>query len=88
MEVDIDICLNNAVKGEVSSLAKQFLIERVNKYAGDELQDNVRDTGLIGVPNDVIKDRLKNPSISKEEKRRLEKELKARGERNKKKRCE
>ena len=71
MEVDINICLNNAARIEVSSLAKQFLIERINKYSGDELQDNVRDTGLIGVPNDVIKDRLKNPSISKEEKRRL-----------------
>ena len=88
MEVEIDICLNNVARGEVSSLAKHFLIERVNKYAGDELQANVRDTGLIGVPTDVIKDRLKDPSISKEEKRRLEKELKARGERNKKKRCE
>ena len=87
MEVDIEIYLNNVARGQNSSLAKQFLVERVNKYAGDELQANVRNTRLIGVPTDVIKDRLKDPLISKEEKRRLEKELKARGERNKK-RCE
>ncbi len=51
-------------------------------------KQNVKDTGLIGVPTDAIKDRLKNPSISKEEKKRLEKELKARGVRNKQKRCD
>ena len=51
-------------------------------------KQNVRDTGLMGVPTNAIKNRLKDPSISKKEKKRLEKELKARGERNKKKRCE
>lgn len=39
MEVDIEICLNNVARSEISSLAKQFLIERANKDADDELQD-------------------------------------------------
>ena len=41
MEVDIEICLNNVARSEISSLAKQFLVERTNKDAGGELQDIV-----------------------------------------------
>ncbi|MDQ7074665.1 MAG: RHS repeat-associated core domain-containing protein [Gammaproteobacteria bacterium] len=64
----------------------------IGLFIGDKMfskggRQNVRDTGLIGVPTDVIKDRLKNPIISSKDKKRLEKELKARGERNKEKRC-
>jgi hypothetical protein len=47
---------------------------------------NVTDTGLIGVSDEEIDVRLRDPSTSDAEKKRLQKEQKARGTRNKKKR--
>ena len=41
VDVDIEICLSNVARDEVSSLAKQFLVERTNKDASSELQDIV-----------------------------------------------
>jgi uncharacterized protein RhaS with RHS repeats len=44
---------------------------------------NVRDTGLIGVSDEEIGRRLKDPTTSSEQRKRLVKEQKARGNRNK-----
>lgn len=49
-------------------------------------KQNVRDTGLIGVSDEEIDARLRDPTTSAAEKQRLQKEQKARGTRNKKKR--
>ncbi|MFZ5551238.1 MAG: RHS repeat-associated core domain-containing protein [Pseudomonadota bacterium] len=46
-------------------------------------KQNVRDTGLIGVSDEEIGRRLKDPTTSAEERKRLVKEQKARGNRNK-----
>ncbi len=51
-------------------------------------KQNVRDTGLIGVSDEEIGRRLRDPGTSGKEKRRLQKEQKARGSRNKSKRDE
>lgn len=58
------------------------------EYAKTKGKENQRDTGLIGVSDDEIADRLKDPNTSKKEKQRLQKEQKARGNRNKNKRRE
>ncbi|WP_436129032.1 RHS repeat-associated core domain-containing protein, partial [Acidovorax sp. LjRoot117] len=50
-------------------------------------RQNVRDTGLIGVSDEEIDRRLRSPGTSAEEKKRLQREQKARGERNKRKRA-
>ncbi|MCL2311362.1 MAG: AAA family ATPase [Firmicutes bacterium] len=47
---------------------------------------NVRDTGLADVSDAEIERRLKDPNTSKEEKRKLQKEQKGRGNRNRQKR--
>ena len=49
-------------------------------------RQRIRDTGLEGVKDEEIADRLKDPNTSKEEKKRLEKEQKGRDQRNKQKR--
>jgi uncharacterized protein RhaS with RHS repeats len=46
-------------------------------------RQNIRDTGLIGVSDEEIGRRLKDPTTSAEERKRLVKEQKARGNRNK-----
>ncbi|QNP59927.1 hypothetical protein [Paenacidovorax monticola] len=46
-------------------------------------KQNIRDTGLIGVSDEEIGRRLKDPSTTPEERKRLVKEQKARGNRNK-----
>ncbi|TYQ20179.1 UNVERIFIED_ORG: RHS repeat-associated protein [Zoogloea ramigera] len=46
---------------------------------------NIRDTGLIGVSDAEIEARLKDPRTSAEERKRLTKEQKSRGQRNKNK---
>jgi len=51
-------------------------------------KQNVRDTGLIGVSDEKIGRRLRDPTTSGKEKQRLQKEQKARGSRNKGKREE
>lgn len=48
-------------------------------------KQNVRDTGLVGVTDDEIKSRLKDPNTPSDQRKRLEKEQKGRGERNKRK---
>lgn len=48
-------------------------------------RQNVRDTGLIGVSDEEIRSRLKDPNIPSDQRKRLEKEQKGRGERNKRK---
>lgn len=48
-------------------------------------RQNIRDTGLIGVSDEEIGRRLKDPTTSPEERKRLVKEQKARGNRNKSK---
>ena len=63
MEVDIEIYLNNVARGEVSSLAKQFLVERTNKDAGDELQDIVirqEADNRTGIVDHIVRDFLNN----------------------------
>ena len=63
MEVDIDICLNNVARGDVSSLAKQFLVERTNKDAGGELQDIVirqEADNRTGIVDHIVRDFLNN----------------------------
>ena len=63
MEVDIEICLNNVARGEISSLAKQFLVERTNKDAGGELQDIVirqEADNRTGVVDHIVRDFLNN----------------------------
>ena len=51
-------------------------------------KENQRDTGLIGTSDAEIARRIKDPNTSKKEKKRLQKEQKARGNRNKSKRAE
>ncbi|MBB5204873.1 RHS repeat-associated protein, partial [Inhella inkyongensis] len=58
------------------------LIDRMFSKGGSQ---NIRDTGLIGVPDEEIDRRLKDPTTSPGERKRLEKEQKARGNRNKSK---
>jgi RHS repeat-associated protein len=48
-------------------------------------RQNVRDSGLVGVSDEEVKRRLKDPGTSSEERKRLEKEEKGRGLRNKRK---
>ena len=63
MEVDIEICLNNVARGEISSLAKQFLVERTNKDAGGELQDIVirQEAGnRTDIVDHIVRDFLNN----------------------------
>jgi RHS repeat-associated protein len=55
----------NAIEDTISEMAKGG-------------KQNIRDTGLIGVSDEEIERRLKDPGISSKEKRRLEKEQKAR----------
>jgi RHS repeat-associated protein len=49
-------------------------------------KQNVRDSGLVGVTDEEIETKIKDPRTSAEEKKRLTKEQKARGSRNKQKR--
>jgi hypothetical protein len=49
-------------------------------------KQNIKDSGLTGMTDQQIKDKLKDPHTSKAEKQRLQKEQKARGSRNKQKR--
>ena len=51
-------------------------------------KENQRDTGLIGTSDAEIARRIKDPNTSKKENKRLQKEQKARGNRNKSKRAE
>ena len=51
-------------------------------------KQNVRDTGLINVSDEEINRRLKDSETSPQERKRLNKEQKGRGERNKRKRKE
>ena len=63
MEVDIEICLNNVARSEISSLAKQFLVERTNKDAGGELQDIVirqEADNRTGIVDHIVRDFLNN----------------------------
>ena len=64
-------------------LPQRFINTPLNSKGGKQ---NIRDSGLVGVSDEVIKARLKNPNTSKSEKQRLKKEQKARGNRNKQKR--
>jgi RHS repeat-associated protein len=49
-------------------------------------KQNIRDTGLIGVTDEEIDQRLRDPNTSAKEKQRLKREQKARGNRNVQKR--
>ena len=51
-------------------------------------KENQKDSGLIGTSDAEIARRIKDPQTSKKEKKRLQKEQKARGNRNKSKRAE
>jgi RHS repeat-associated protein len=61
------------------------ILDSIHERGG---KDNVKDTGLTGVPNDEIKRKAKDRSLSGEERRRYQKEEKARDLRNKQKRQE
>lgn len=63
MEVDIDICLSNVARDEVSNLAKQFLIKCINKDAGGDLQDIVirqEPDNRTGIVDHIVRDFLSN----------------------------
>ena len=49
-------------------------------------KQRIYDSGLIGVTQENLKERLKNPELTGEEKRRLQKQQKAFGNRNQQKR--
>jgi hypothetical protein len=49
-------------------------------------KQNIRDTEYREVPTEKLQERLRDPETPKAEKRRIQKELKARGQRNKRKR--
>jgi len=49
-------------------------------------KQNVRDSGLVGVSDEEIDRRIRAPGTSAEDRKRLTKEQKARGQRNKRKR--
>ena len=51
-------------------------------------KQNVRDTGLSHLPDEVIDQRANDRSLSPGERRRYQKEQKARKKRNKRKRCQ
>ena len=64
----------------------RVLKERVRiKKVKTKGNENQRDSGLVGVSDAQIKEKLKDPTISKKEKRRLQKEEKARKLRNQRK---
>lgn len=60
--------------------------KRIITYAKGH-QGNIRDTSLRDKTDEEIRDELKTPGISSQRKRQLQKEQKARGERNKRKRA-
>ena len=69
MEVDIEIYLNNVARGEISSLAKQFLVESANKDAGGELQDIVirqEANNRTGIVDHIVRDFLNNMTLFSE----------------------
>ena len=55
-------------------------------YRGKGHQGNIKDSGLTGVSDEEIQDRLRDPNIPGVEKKRLQREQKARENRNKRKR--
>ena len=57
---------------------------KINQSKGGK--QNIRDSGLVGVSNEELKRRLKDPRTSKKEKQRMIREQKGRGSRNIKKR--
>lgn len=63
-------------------------IDELLKYIQKAEKQNVRDTGLINVSDEEINRRLKDSETSPQERKRLNKEQKGRGERNKRKRKE
>ncbi|MDL2327639.1 hypothetical protein LJC64_03155, partial [Ruminococcaceae bacterium OttesenSCG-928-A11] len=70
--------------GMISTMAGTAgMISEITVNAAKRLQ-NQRDSGLIVVSTDEIKEKLKDRNLDKKDKRRFEKELKARRERNKK----
>ena len=58
----------------------------INMSSSQGGKQNIKDTGLINVPNDEISRRARDKNLSGEERRRYQKEEKARGDRNKQKR--
>jgi RHS repeat-associated protein len=64
-----------------------FVTIGASVYYATKGHTNQRDSGYIGIPDTEISDRLKDPQTTKEEKRRLQKEQKARQTRNRAKRA-
>jgi hypothetical protein len=69
-----------------------YALDKFTDYTSDALDNlmfskggrqNIRDTGLIGVSDSEIETRLKDPRTSPDERKRLVKEQKTRGNRNK-----
>lgn len=73
--------VGNAIDSASTSIANALDSVMLSKGG----RQNVRDTGLIGVSDDEIGRRLKDPATNPEERKRLVKEQKARGNRNKSK---
>ena len=67
----------------VGAIIGQVVIDSISERGGKQ---NVKDTGLIGVPDAEIKRKARDKSISGEERRRYQKEEKGRKQRNKPKR--
>ena len=76
------------VLGTVAILGIVALVGELSYQASKGGKQRILDTGLTGVSDDEITDRLKDPTVPKYEKQRLRKEQKARKTRNVKKRKE
>ena len=76
------------VLGTVAVLGIVALVGELSYQASKGGKQRILDTGLTGVSDDEITDRLKDPTVPKYEKQRLRKEQKARKTRNVKKRKE
>ena len=76
------------VLGTVAVLCIVALVGELSYQASKGGKQRILDTGLTGVSDDEITDRLKDPTVPKYEKQRLRKEQKARKTRNVKKRKE
>ena len=72
----------------ISSLLGDQDVPNSYEASGKKGRERLNDTGLEGMPDEEVKRRARDKSLSGEERRRYQREEKARRERNKQKRCQ
>ena len=92
-EADLGKLLNKAPQFDINKLIRTAIIAKLAIEIGKRIlafaqkgKNNQKDTGLIGLSDLEIAHKLKDPNITSKEKQRLQKEQKARKERNTQKR--